>query len=471
MDKTAKKWGKNRRKLPEILMYLYYSICYNFGMGFVLSLALILRLIFINQSLWLDEAIEALALMGKQGALFTYALGDYQPPLYHLIGYVFTHLLGFSEIALRLPSLISGLLTVYFVVKIGEYIGSKKIGIIAGLLTATNPLLIYYSQEGRTYAMTTFFVTASFYYFIQLLKSKNTRSYILYSIFTILFLWTSYLSWFFLLAQGCYVLWIKRYDILGIQIVASLTLLAWLPSFVSSLAIGQSTRGNSPQWGLVVGGLTWKSLPLTWVKFAIGRIGFDNKMFYGGVVAIIGLFHFLVLKLVSLKKYLPLLIWLVPPVILGIATASILPVYQYFRVLFVLPAYLLLLALGSQHLSTKLVSFLVVIQFVCLSYFWFTPRYHREDWRSLVRDLPATAIVAMPSRTQGAPLLYYGWDQQIIEPSHEELVGKKIYYIRYVEDLFDTRMLGQANFASSGYTITSKRVYPGIQLDIYENSN
>lgn len=441
-------------------------------MGFVLTLALILRLVFINQSLWLDEAIEALALMGKQGTLLTYALGDYQPPLYHLIGYITTHLLGYSEIVLRLPSLLSGLFTVYFETKIGELIGNKKVGIIAGLLAATSPLLIYYSQEGRTYAMTTFLVTASFYYFIQLLKSKNTRSYILYSLFTILFLWTSYLSWFVLLAQSIYVIYKKRFDIFALQIGAGVTLLAWLPSFMSSLSIGQSTRSNSPQWGQVVGGLSWKSFPLTWVKFVIGRISFDNKMLYAGIVGGIGLFHLFVLRLVRFKKYPTLLIWLLPPIILGIATASILPVYQYFRVLFVLPAYLLLLSLGLSTLKTnKLTSLLVVIQLVCLSYFWFSPSYHREDWRSLVHDLPESAVLAMPSRAQDAPLLYYGWDKQIIEPSHEELVGEKIYYIRYVEDLFDTKLLGQANFATSGYTITSKRVYPGIQVDIYENRN
>ncbi len=169
-------------------------------MGYILSLALVLRLIFINQSLWLDESIEALALMGRMGPLMTYALADYQPPLYHLIGWVNTQLFGYSEIALRLPSLISGLLTVFFVIKIGELVASKKVGIIAGFLAATNPLLIYYSVEGRTYSMTAFFVTASFYYFIKLLKSTTydlprgkagLRPKILYLLFTTAFIYTS----------------------------------------------------------------------------------------------------------------------------------------------------------------------------------------------------------------------------------------------------------------------------------------
>lgn len=435
-------------------------------MSYILALALILRLILINQSLWLDESIEALALMGRMGPLLTYALADYQPPLYHLLGWVSTQVFGYGEIALRIPSLISGLFTVYFVVKIGELLGNKKVAIIAGLLAATNPLLIYYSQEGRTYAMTTFFVTASFYFFIKLIKSRNhdLSSKIYYLIFTTLFIWTSYLSWFALLAQGIYALYKKRYDIVLMQAGVGITMFAWLPSFVASLAIGQSTRSGSPEWGRVVGGLDWRSLPLTWVKFNIGRIGFDNNYLYLAIVALLGIIHFKILKSFDFKKYHLLLVWLIPPILLGLFTATMLPVYSYFRLLFVLPPYLLMLALSS----TKLSKAVIVLNIVFLAYFWMSPRFHKEDWRTLVSSLSPDTTLAMPSRAQSAPLLYYGWDKHIIEPSHEALTGESITYIRYVEDLFDTAKQGQANFLDSGYTIASQRTLPGIQVDVYE---
>jgi hypothetical protein len=217
-----------------------------------------------------------------------------------------------------------------------------------------------------------------------------------------------------------------------------------------------------------VGGLTWKSLPLTWVKFVIGRVGFDNKVLYGVIVLIYAFVHLCILKLVNFKKYHLLLVWFLPPIILGIITATILPVYSYFRVLFVLPAYLILLAIGLAE--SKKIHFpilLIVMQLIAIAIFWFSPRYHREDWRNLTRELPSGAVVAMPSRAQSAPLLYYGFNTPIIEPSHEELVGSEIYYVRYVEDLFDTSKRGQANFATSGYTISSERSYPGIAVDVY----
>ncbi len=441
-------------------------------MWIILLLATALRLILLNQSLWLDEAIEALALIGKQGPLLHYALADFQPPLYHFIGYAVTHLLGYSEIVLRLPSLVSGILTVLFVMKIGEYLGSKRVGMIAGLLAATNPLLIYYSQEGRTYAMTTFFVTASFYYFLRLLKQKSRANYVLYSIFTVLFLWTSYLSWFVFLVQGGYALYRKRFDIFTCQVAVGLTLLAWLPSFVRSLGIGQSTRTSSPAWGIVVGGLTWKSFPLTWVKFVLGRISFTNKWLYAAIVALIAVVHAWTLKEVKIKNHALLLWWIGIPVGLGIIIASILPIYQYFRVLFVLPAYLILIALGlTEKRRQSYVALIVAFQMCALMVFWFSPQYQREDWRSLAHDLQADpgATIAMPSRAQDAPLLYYGVTRPIIEPAHETVSGEKVYYIRYVEDLFDVGKVGQAHLAAAGYTITSQKDYPGIQVDIYEN--
>lgn len=444
-------------------------------MGYLLGLALVLRLVFINQSLWLDEGIEALALMGRQGPLMLYALADYQPPLYHLIGYVTTHLLGFSEFVLRLPSLLSGVLTVYFVYKLAEKIIDKKGAMIAGLLAATNPLLIYYSGEGRTYAMTAFFVSASIYYFIDLTEHRSKKSLFLYFLFTTFYIWTSYLSWFLFVAIGLYALIKKRYDLVLVHCLSGLTLLAWLPSFLASLQVGQYTRSLSVAWGMVVGGLSWKSLPLTWVKFVIGRISFDNNYLYGGIVLMLAGLHALVLSHSKRDRIKLLLLWLIIPITLGLLTASILPVYSYFRVLFVLPAYLIILALGLKQMPKFFTLSLLALNFIFLTISWTTPNFRHEDWRSLTQDIlseDSNPKIAMPSHEQNPGLLYYGIEESsIFEPKKDSISGKRIYYVRYAEELFDVERLGQANLIKAGYTITQQRVYPGIALDIYENSN
>lgn len=451
-------------------------------MKYLLFLALLLRLPLLNQSLWLDEGIEALALMGHYGPLLSYGLSDYQPPLYHFVAYAFTQLFGYSELVLRLPSLLSGILTVYFVTRIGEFFSHRRVGVIAGLLTATNPLLIYYSQEGRTYALTTFLATASFYYFLRLLRAKQfslppSASYLLlttcYLLLTTCYLWTSYLAWFLLAALVIYTLAIRRYDIFKLQVLAGLSLLFWLPSFISSLGVGQFILSESAQWGRVVGGLSLKSLPLTWVKFNLGRISFAPIWLYGTIVLSLAVLHLKVFSKIRLSaiSHRPLLLWLIAPVVLGLLTAIFLPVYAYFRVLFVLPAYLLLLALALSPLRSWITHLFLALNLIFLSIFWFTPRFHREDWRSLARDLATdSAPIAFPSRAQATALLYYGIpEDRLIEPALDPLSSPRIYYVRYAEDLFDEEQVGQANFRSSGYTMTEERVYPGIQVDVYEN--
>lgn len=440
-------------------------------MGYLLALALCLRLVLINQSLWLDEAIEAIALQGYFGPLLSYSLSDFQPPLYHFILKLWTNLAGYSEIALRTPSLLAGIFTVYFVAKIGELIGDKRVGIIAGLLVATNPLLIYYSQEGRTYVLTTFFVTASFYYFIQLIKVKNTPKQVslFYLLSTTAFIWTSYLSWFVLLTQGVYALYKKRGDIFLYQVIAAVTLIVWLPFFLNSLSIGMTDATNVPGWGKVVGGTSLKALALTWVKTNIGRISFSDKYLYGAIVGVLAALHTYILTRVDYKKIVILMTWIAIPITLGSLISLFVPAYSYTRVLFIVPSYLLILALGLSRFKSSLPTIiLVTCQLLAVIYFYLSPQYHREDWRSLTTYLNTQyGTVVMPSLKQDAPFIYYGLNLPLKVATDASISEPSIYYVRYVEEAFDPGSLGKSHLSSLGYTISSQRAYPGIALDIY----
>ena len=90
------------------------------GIIIVLVLGFILRLINLNQSLWLDEAVQAITSQGTFLNLFQELRGDFHPPLYHLFMWVWVHFFGNSEIILRLPSVIFGTLTIYIVYLIAK---------------------------------------------------------------------------------------------------------------------------------------------------------------------------------------------------------------------------------------------------------------------------------------------------------------------------------------------------------------
>ncbi len=443
----------------------------------ILVLAIILRLPLLHQSLWLDEAIEALALMGKKGPILKYALADFQPPIYHFILKLWTNFFGYSEIALRTPSLIFALLSIWFTFKLTQKLANKRTALLASLFLALNPLHIYYSAEGRTYMLTTFLITASFYYFFKLIKNKITMLHATcYMLLTIASLWSSYLAWFAIGLQFLYLLYLRRFDLLKYPLFAFATLIFWLPSIFRQLHIGLTTATHSPQWGRVVGGFELMRLPRTWFKFIAGRVSFTNKKLY--LVIMLSLFslHFYYLKRAWKKKYFLLWLWLLGPILLAWFFSLFVPVYQYFRLLFTLPAYTILLALGITRLEArgkrlKAHIFILVTSYLSLvTYYYLVPRFHHEDWRSLTAYLnrQSKGIVAMPSLAQNAPLIYYHLNQPLVElPKTTTFNNQTVYYLDYAEDLFDVRRIGRQNLEKQGYTPIAEKTFPGLHLVIY----
>src|SRR4030042_621512 len=141
----------------------------------ILTAALILRLIAINQSLWLDEAINVnvARALDLKSLIFNYSLGDFHPPLFHVLLRGWILLFGSSEISVRIPSVILGVATVYVTYLIGRKLFEHKTALIAATLLATAPLHIYYSQEARMYMLAAFFASLSVYFFISILKKDN----------------------------------------------------------------------------------------------------------------------------------------------------------------------------------------------------------------------------------------------------------------------------------------------------------
>jgi len=87
----------------------------------VLFLALILRLINLNQSLWLDEAVGAITVKGPFLGIFEELRGDFHPPLYHILMWGWVRIFGASEISLRMPSVLFGVGTVLVIKKLTDY--------------------------------------------------------------------------------------------------------------------------------------------------------------------------------------------------------------------------------------------------------------------------------------------------------------------------------------------------------------
>ena len=286
---------------------------------------------------------------------------DVHPPLSYLVSWFSGKLLGFSETALRLPSVLFSILTIWVVYHLAKTLKLKK-PLIPSLLLATSGLHIYYSQEARMYSLACLLVTLSLYSLVKYLNKKSNL--IPYTIYTILAAYTHYYTWFMLPVYWLIVFFKKPKNLKPFilsQLLVFLAYLPWLPTLTTQLQAGFQAALTQSQWAKVVGGLNLKALALIPVKFFIGRISFKPPWLYATIVALpIIAAVFLISKIIkkntfSLKLFLT---WLGLPLFLAIIISIKLPVLSYHRFLFlllsVLVFYYYILLLFFQYYKSEL---------------------------------------------------------------------------------------------------------------------
>lgn len=398
--------------------------------GLILILALFLRLINLDQPLWLDEAIQfkAISQFSLPDFFRQFMPTDFNPPLSYLVNFGFSRLFGYSETALRMPSVIFGVLTVWLVYKLG--------GRWPALLLATSGLHIYYSQEARMYSLAALAVTASFYF----LKKRNWLGYVLASLAAI---YSHYLTVFIFPAQW---FWVKKkywvWIILGYS--------AWLPVFWQQLANGLSVPGTV--WGGVIGALSFKNILLIPVKFLVGRISLDNNYLFALVLAVPLIL--ITRAMWQNRKDRLIMNWLMVPVGLAIVVSIWVPVLAYFRLIFVLPAFYLLISVKTSR--SVLVGW-VLFNLVTAGIYLFDSRFHREDWRGLARSLADQTVVINPAVE--APLNYYYAGNNVV--GTDAVPEQDFQYIPYAEVIFDPRQSFRQAAIEAGFNEASVQHFRG----------
>ncbi len=106
-----------------------------------------------DQSYWRDEASTALELHGSlRHALASVRDFEGMPPTYFILAWLWTRVFGLGEAGLRSLSAVFGVLTVPVAWALARELKPQAAPLAAGLV-ATSPFLVWYSQEGRPYAL------------------------------------------------------------------------------------------------------------------------------------------------------------------------------------------------------------------------------------------------------------------------------------------------------------------------------
>lgn len=466
----------------------------------IFFLAVLLRLINLNQSFWLDEAIGVVAAnqFSYQGLITEFMRFDNHPPGYYLLLKFWGDLFSYSEVAIRLLSVVFGVATVGMVYAIAKELNpnSGRWPLLSALFLATAPLHIYYSQEARMYPMAAFAATLAIYFFIKVLRRGKLLEWSLFSISLIFLASTDYVP-LFLFPVFWLVPWVLRKDF---KWFSKLTLshfplavvsASWLPLlFVQAKGSFEITR-TLPGWKSLIGGATIKQVALFWIKSILGRISFFNKVVYGSVIVassipvLIALFS----SWVKRDKVLVLWFWFLVPPILSWLFSFIIPSFSYFRLLYVLPAFYLLLAWGVVSLGRwgRILGIAIIsVNLFAGGVYALNDRFQREDWRAATSFVESQAgegdVVLFEFSDPFAPYKWYSSGKVEAAGAFEKVRGSRqdearikelvdgksgVYHFIYLRDLTDPeKLLGQV-LTDEGFFQSKVYDFRGIGHVIY----
>ncbi len=443
----------------------------------VLVGAFLLRLVALNQSLWLDEATTARVVQqyNYEQILTQFSPHDFHPPLYYLFMKFWTNIFGYSEIALRLPSVLASLLTgaVIYQTVVKSLRSIKAVGFVkstavwAAAFFLFNPLIVYYSQEARMYAFATLFVTVIYWCVANMSRvhkvHKVIKPIILANVFQFLLLVTFYGSAFFIFSLHTYLLFKKQYKTLFLLFPGSIFAALLLhPLFFEQLKNSGEVLKEIPNWSVTLGKANLKNLLLIPIKFTSGRISFEPKIFYYAIVGLWTLFATYILVINKSKKNLFLYVMFLTPIFLGFIVSFYKPLLQYFRFIYVIPFMSILLALGA---NKKWQRVLLISGFVSFSLIYtYIPSFHREDWKGLVASLPSDTVCALPSSFD--PLHYY--DPKIVTyDARSRCTGiDEFVFVPYVADIYGFDYA--KHFDKKKYSLTETVSFRGVSYEIWQ---
>ena len=183
------------------------------GLAGLIVLATVLRFATLDlQSFSFDEAFTVGPVLG--GSLLDVFDGlsrtESSPPLYYVLAWGWTRPVGLGEVGIRSLSAVLGTALVPIGFAAARELVSPRAGLVAAALIAVNPLLIYYSQEARSYALFALLATLSFWAFLVARRSPTDRNLGLWVLASALALLTHYFSVFLIMPEAVLLLTAAR---------------------------------------------------------------------------------------------------------------------------------------------------------------------------------------------------------------------------------------------------------------------
>lgn len=207
-----------------------------------------------------DEIVTASRVLrvGFGHAMDAVGFSESAPPLYYALAWVWAQVTGAGPWGLRSLSAVAGVLTIPVAYLIGQELRGRRAGLLAAALVAVNPMMLWYSQEARAYALLALFCAASLLYCLRALqreRAEGKRDLVLWGVFSALALATHYFAVFPLAVEA--ILLLRRR---GRAAWAGLGILGLAALLLAPLAIHQMSYGHA-EWisKFSLGHRTWET--------------------------------------------------------------------------------------------------------------------------------------------------------------------------------------------------------------------
>jgi len=209
------------------------------------------------QSLWYDEAFTPVHVLhrGLAATLHAVVHTENTPPLWYVLEWAISRVLGTGAVALRLLSALAGVATVPVAWAIGRELSSRRAAVACAALVAVNPLFVWYSQEARAYALFVLFAAMAMLYFLRALREesqldRDSATLAAFAVSSSLALLTHYFAVFLLAPM---VLWLafnsnRRRAVLGAIGAVGIVCLALLPLISAQGGHGTQWIGRWALW-------------------------------------------------------------------------------------------------------------------------------------------------------------------------------------------------------------------------------
>ncbi len=149
----------------------------------------------LMRSIWVDEAISIhQAHMSLPSMLENLRETDRHPPLHYLVLWVTVRLFGDGETAVRAPSIIASAALIPAMFVTGRELFDRRTGLVAAGFATIAPLVVWYGQEARMYAIFMLLGVIALWAQVMVLRDGRNRWWFLYAGSTIALLYTHYFA-------------------------------------------------------------------------------------------------------------------------------------------------------------------------------------------------------------------------------------------------------------------------------------